>query len=194
MRVDGVTLVAARADGCTIAKSRDGRLSIGTWQTRFAVANDLVWWRQTPACLVEDGAFGPGVLAEQNLNWGSSVSGSTFIRRSAVGIDESKQILFVGVGERISASALATGLKHAGAQTVAQLDVNGMLPKFVLYRPTKPGSTEPVASPLYEGLQCYEDEYVGRPAPRDFFYVTRRPKPVAARERRVPVSATSPGG
>ena len=173
MRVDGVTLIAARPQGCTIAKSTDGHIAIGTWQRRFASASNLVWWRQAPTCLVEDGAFGSGVLLEDNVNWGASVHGGTFIRRSSVGIDPSGKILFVGIGDALSVSALAKAMKHAGAHCVAQLDVNWTLPKFLTYDPRgSDGRLEPTA--LYEGLQYVRDEYVRKPSPRDFFYVTRR--------------------
>lgn len=174
MHVDGVTLIAARPEACTVARHADGGVAVGTWERRFADVPNLVWWRQTPACLVEDGAFGNGVLYEDNVNWGASVHGSTFIRRSSLGIDRSGDVLFVGIGDAVSASALAQAMKHAGAHQVAQLDVNWTLPKFLTYDPkgSDVGRLEP--TPLYEGLQYVRDEYVRKPSPRDFFYVTRR--------------------
>ncbi|MFW5739353.1 MAG: hypothetical protein ACOC1F_03195 [Myxococcota bacterium] len=174
MHVDGVTLISPNQDGCTVAKGENGNVAIGTWKARFGDSDDLLWWRQAPACLVEDGAFGEGVLYEANMNWGASVHGSTYIRRSSIGVDRTGHVLYVGIGDAISASALAKAMKHAGAHDVAQLDVNWTLPKFLTYEPRGPdGRLEP--EPLYEGLQYVRDEYVRAPAPRDFFYVTRRP-------------------
>lgn len=174
MHVDGVTLISAQPNACTVAKSSDGRVDIGTWSDRFASSEGLVWWRQAPTCLVEGGVFGPGVLSDDNVNWGMSVHGSTFIRRSAVGIDRSGGVLYVGIGDALSARALAIAMKHAGAEHVAQLDVNWTLPKFLTYDPLKPGAERLYPTPLYEGLQYVRDEYVRMPSPRDFFYVTRR--------------------
>ncbi len=178
MHVDGVTLIAPQPRACTVGKDTAGRLRIGTWEGTFESRNDLVWWRQAPTCLVEAHAFGSGVLSDDNANWGTSVHGSTFIRRSAVGIEEDGKVLFVGIGDAISARGLAIAMKHAGAKNVAQLDVNWTLPKFLTYHPREPGSDHLEPTPLYEGLQHVRDEYVRKASPRDFFYVTRRPRVV----------------
>jgi hypothetical protein len=174
MHVDGITLIAPQPQGCTVVKLADGRVDIGTWEPRFAGSEGLVWWRQAPTCLVEHGAFGRGVLVDDNVNWGTSVHGGTFIRRSAVGIDEVGGVLYVGMGDAVSARLMAMAMKHAGAHHVAQLDVNWTLPKFLTYAPrgSDPERLEP--TPLYEGLQHTRNEYVREPSPRDFFYVTRR--------------------
>jgi hypothetical protein len=174
MHVDGTTLIAPQPQGCTVGKLSDGRIDIGTWEPRFAGSEGLVWWRQAPTCLVEHGSFGRGVLVDDNVNWGTSVHGGTFIRRSAVGIDEDGGVLYVGMGDAVSARLMAMAMKHAGAHHVAQLDVNWTLPKFLTYAPrgADPERLEP--TPLYEGLQHTRNEYVREPSPRDFFYVTRR--------------------
>lgn len=174
MYVEGVTLIPPQASACTIAKLPDGRIDIGTWETRFEHVQGLAWWRQTPTCLVENGEFGKGVLSDGNINWGASVHGSTFIRRSALGIDEGGRVLFMGIGDSVSARLIAVALKHAGAHAVAQLDVNWTLPRFLTYEPGKPGSDRLEPTPLYEGLQYVRDEYVRERSARDFFYVLRR--------------------
>lgn len=174
MHVEGVTLIPPQPSGCTIAKLPDGRIAIGTWETRFAHVQGLAWWRQTPTCLVENGEFGKGVLSDGNINWGTSVHGSTFIRRSAIGIDEAGEVLFVGIGDSVSARLIAVALRHAGAHHVAQLDVNWTLPRFLTYDPKEPGSDRLEPTPLYEGLQYVRDEYVRERSSRDFFYVLRR--------------------
>jgi hypothetical protein len=58
----------------------------------------------------------------------------TVIRRSAIGLDASRRILYVGISNNTTARALAEGMHHAGAVDVAQLDVNWSYPKFLLYK------------------------------------------------------------
>jgi hypothetical protein len=69
-----------------------------------------------------------------------------------------------------TARALATGMQHAGAHDVAQLDVNHSYPKFVLYRG---GAGEALTA--VRGFMVDRDEYVRKPSTRDFFYVTVKP-------------------
>ena len=178
MRVHGMTLLRAQPWGCTVAKGGDGRIAIDTWSELEWEPASLAWWRQTPQCLVRKGRFGDGVLVDENANWGSSVSGSTFIRRSGVGIDASRRVLYVGIGEAVTAGGMARALAHAGADTVAQLDVNGSLPKFLIFEPEPGGAHSLTARPLYAGLIHSRGEYLRDPSSRDFFYITaKRPNP-----------------
>ncbi|MBI5534057.1 MAG: phosphodiester glycosidase family protein [Deltaproteobacteria bacterium] len=169
MHVHGITLLRAQPWGCTIVKTSDGRIAIDTWSELEGEPASRVWWRQTPQCLVRKGRFGDGVLVDGNTNWGASVSGSTYIRRSAVGIDATGRVLFVGIGEAVTASGMARAMAHAGADTVGQLDVNGSLPKFLLFEPQTL-----TARPLYPGLIHSRGEYVRDASSRDFFYITRK--------------------
>jgi hypothetical protein len=93
------------------------------------------------------------------------------IRRSAVGLSADRRTLFVGISNSTTARALATGMQHAGAEDVAQLDVNFSYPRFLLYQQNEE-SGELSAFGAVKG-QLYEpNEYLGRPSTRDFFYVT----------------------
>jgi len=169
MKVDGVTLVPPRSLCCAIADYADGHLAIGSWEKLAPDEPKMSWWRQAPLCMFEDGKPNP-VLEMKGFAWGaSSVSGTTVIR-----LDERGQILFVGIGDHTTASAIAHAMHHAGASNVAQLDVNFSFPKFVTFAPRDPGSGELVAVPLTEHFEYSEDDYVRKPAARDFFYLTRR--------------------
>jgi hypothetical protein len=55
---------------------------------------------------------------------------------------------------------------------VAQLDVNWSYPKFLVFRRAASGSVEGVG--LFPGFVFESDEYVRRPAQKDFFYIVRR--------------------
>ncbi|MBW2456626.1 MAG: hypothetical protein JRI68_19060, partial [Deltaproteobacteria bacterium] len=109
------------------------------------------------------------------LGWGASaVSGTTVIRRSALGLNEKGDVLYVSIGDFLTAQVIAKGMRHAGAHSIAQLDVNFSFPKFFTYELETPGSDKLKAVPLTDNFEYKEDEYVAGRAHRDFFYLTRR--------------------
>jgi hypothetical protein len=172
MKIDGVVLVPPRTLCCVFAEMGDGSLHIGSWENIRDREPEMKWWRQAPICMYEDGKPHPA-LDMPKMGWGaSSVSGTTVIRRSAVGLDESGKLLFVGIGDHVTAKAMAQAMHHAGARDVAQLDVNFSYPKFVTYEEPEPGKLR--AIPLTKEFEFVEDEYVGTKSQRDFFYLTRR--------------------
>ena len=171
MRSDGVTLVRPRSFACTVVRFEDGTVDIASWTELMPRVTDIEWYRQTPRCLVEAGNRAEGLDNPHLADWGSAVSGSTIIRRSALGISADGSTLFYGLGESVSASNIALALTHAGAATVAQLDVNGTLPKFLTFDRVGPHGTL-VPRGLIDTVKFTKNEYVREPAPRDFFYVT----------------------
>jgi len=78
----------------------------------------------------------------------------------------------VSIGDFLTAKSIAAGMHHAGADSVAQLDVNFSFPKFFTYRDAADGSLGAV--PLTDTFEYDAHEYVGPRAARDFFYLTRR--------------------
>lgn len=174
MRIDGVTLVRPRKDSCTVVHWQDGGFAIGTWERLASEEARMQWWRQTPHCMMDQGKLHPGLTVDGNTNWGATLEGSTVIRRSAIGLDESGKVLFIGIGDSTTAPAIAKAVKHAGAHAIAQLDVNWSFPKFLTYEPREPGSTELVAKPLTANFEFTEDEYVRQRSQRDFFYLVRK--------------------
>ncbi len=173
MMVGGEELLAPRSTSCTFAATSDGSLKIASWPNLSKDAAGYAWWRQTPGCMLENGVLHPGLRAEGSKNWGATLDGDTVIRRSAVGLSEQGDFLFVGIGKSTTARALATGMRRAGALHVAQLDVNFSYPRFLLYR-RDAETRELTAHAPVKGLLYSRDEYLGRPSTRDFFYVTTR--------------------
>lgn len=169
MMVDETVLVPPRPTSCTFGELSGGGLTIAPWTKLSAEA--FAWWRQTPACMLEDGVLHPGLRTADSKNWGATLEGKTVIRRSAVGLDAEQKTLFVGISNATTARALALGMQHAGAVTVAQLDVNHSYPRFLLYRDE---GDRLVAQGAVKDLLYGSDEYVGRASSRDFFYVTAR--------------------
>lgn len=172
MHVGGVTLIPPRKDACTVAETTEGKLVIRSWKALGDDPGKLLWWRQTPGCFIELGKKHAGLTVEDNTYWGAKIGGDTVIRRSAIGISEDGQTLYVGIGDFTTAPAIARAMAHAGAHNVAQLDVNWSFPKLVLYEP-RSSTGELIATPLCKGFEFTEDDYIREASPRDFFYLTR---------------------
>jgi hypothetical protein len=172
MRVDGVNLLKPRAKSCTVVGYTNDSVQIATWDTVQDSEGRMRWFRQTPACMYENNTMHVGLRQPETRLWGATLDGDTVIRRSAIGLDESRRVLFVGISNNTTARALAEGMHHAGAVDVAQLDVNWSYPKFLLYRQGDKG--ELVAVAPVDGFEFHPGEYVSKSAYRDFFYLTRR--------------------
>ncbi|HKO93057.1 MAG TPA: hypothetical protein VJU61_18000, partial [Polyangiaceae bacterium] len=174
MAAGGVTLVPPRGEACTIRYSREHTLRIGTWQAASGDkpfdGGETLWWRQTPRCMVEDGSMNQLLADGYVQRWGSTLDGETVIRRSAIGLDAAGDTLFVGISNHTTAQALARGMRHAGASSVAQLDINFSFPKFVTFRPSRISRLR-LAVPLAEGFEFSEHDYLRKASNRDFFYV-----------------------
>lgn len=173
MMVGGQELLPPKSASCTFAATKDGGLTIATWKTLASGAPALDWWRQTPGCMLEGGVLHPGLRSQDSRNWGATIDGKTVIRRSAVGLSRDAKTLFVGISNYTTARALALGMQNAGAEHVAQLDVNHSYPRFLLYRDDEASGTLTALSPV-KGFLHEKDEYLRRPSSRDFFYVTTR--------------------
>jgi len=176
MLIDGVTLVKPRKRACTFALYRDGGLKIAMWPELEPSLAEMVWFRQAPSCMVEGGNMHPGLVDTKARSWGATLDGETVIRRSAVGLNDARDILYVSISNHTTARAIALGMKHAGATDVAQLDVNWSYPKFVLFHPREDDG-QLVAVALAEGFEFSEDEYIRKRSHRDFFYLTRKTEP-----------------
>ncbi len=172
MQVDGVTIVSPKPNACTLAVYPDESVRIGTW-SKLPREPEPAWFRQAPECMWESDALHPGLQGGKGLKWGATLDGDTVIRRSAVGLDATREILFVAITNHSTARVLADGMRHAGAVDVAQLDVNWSYPKFVTFEPAASGDGR-VAVALAAGFEYSPDEYVRKKQRRDFFYLVRK--------------------
>jgi hypothetical protein len=178
MMLRGDVYLPPRDSSCTVAIYRDGRVGIGPWPMVRPTEADMVAYRQTPPCLVEDGISNAALGSENVAEWGNAVDGATVIRRSALGIDATGRILFFGLGESMAAITLARAMAAAGAVRAAQLDVNDPLVRFLVYS-TRPFEQPPLPTPLVPKLLFRKAEYLTEPSTRDFFYVTKESAPTA---------------
>ncbi|MBW2456838.1 MAG: hypothetical protein JRI68_20140 [Deltaproteobacteria bacterium] len=169
--VGPVTLIQPRKLGCTIGRRRDGSLVINHWEDLTGTA-ELEWWRQGPPCMLRGGERHGGLWDPDAKGWGAAIGGDTVIRRSALGLNAARDVLYVAVTNFTAAQVLADGMKHLGAVDVAQLDVNWSYPKYVTF-PRGPDGRR-VATSLFKGFKVEPDDYLRVSAPRDFFYLVRK--------------------
>ena len=175
MRIGADTFLPPKDEACTVAFVNDGSLRIRSWTTLAPTAATLTAYRQTPPCLLEQGAMNPVLVADpKTRRWGTSETGDTVIRRSALGLDASGKTLFYGLGEWITPKGLAAAMRAAGAIDAAELDVNWSYTRFLLDGPAKPGEAPEVSETLVPKIKHATKGYVVKPSDRDFFYLVRR--------------------
>lgn len=172
MMVDGVTYLPPRDNSCTIGVAQSGAVRVGTWRLLVAERAGFRAFRQTPQCLWEGGTMNKE-LSDGSRNWGAAVGGDTVIRRSAIGLDAARRVLFYGMGDNLTAKTVGEAMVTAGASDVAELDVNWTFPRFLLYG--HGGPTPQVVAPLIPVAPYKKGEYVESGWHRDFFYVARKP-------------------
>lgn len=174
MKSNDIVWVDPRVRACTIAMYAQDRIAIRSWEDLEPTKADMIWFRQTPMCMFENGTMHQGLTVEQNTHWGATLDKDTVIRRSAIGLDQEGKVLYVGISEATTATAIAKAMNHAGAAHVAQLDVNWSYPKFVTIEPREGDVNNPMVKAIIDGFEYGEDDYVKKPMSRDFFYLTRK--------------------
>ncbi len=172
MRMGDRVFLPPRAIACDVAMGPSGQVVIATHEVLEPTEPKLLWYRQTPPCLVEGGEPNPGLLHEFNRNWGATVGGDTIIRRSAVGLSKDKRHLFYALGDAVTAQSIGRAMIVVGAHDAAQLDVNYSYPRFLLFERGEGGAA--ATAPIIPDIKYHPSEYVRTPSPRDFFYLTRK--------------------
>ena len=179
MMLDGAEFLTPREDACAVAKRKDGSLWIAPWIEMKGKNADLLFYRQTPACLVDKGALHADLDSDfKRRKWGGQNNGQKDTRRSAMGLDASGKVLFYGLGEWVFPMDIAVAMKAAGAVSAAELDINWSYTRFLLMGRPTPSDPVQVVSTLVPKIEHSKRGYVEKAATRDFFYVTRkRPSP-----------------
>jgi hypothetical protein len=190
MKVKDMLIVAPQPTVCTIARYKDDSMRIASWPLLKDGEADMVWWRQTPNCMYEHGKLNAFLKEGRVKKWGATLDGETVIRRSAIGISEDGRTLYVSISNNTTVPAIAWGMQHAGAVTVAQLDINYSFPKFVTFEASKE-SGKRIAIALADGFEFSENEFIRKSQPRDFFYILPRSLGQSA-SNQAPTSASTP--
>jgi hypothetical protein len=170
MMVDGLELLPPKDKCCTVALLKDGSLRIAQWPELSGALDTIQSYRQTPPCLRTQGSHHE-LLKDSAKNWGAAVDGSTVIRRSAIGLNKERTILYYGVGDSLTGLTLAEAMGYVGAEDAAELDVNWAFPRFLTYEHKK---AQPTVKESLIQASFKANEYVGVSWYRDFFYLTRK--------------------
>lgn len=168
-------LTPPRPEGCTVAAFDDGSVRVGSWDKLASARTRMLFFRQTPPCLVEDGELHPELVARRERRWGGHDPKRKTRRRSAIGVDESAKILLYGVGLELEPSQLAEAMRLAGARSAAELDINFNWTRFLLIGKVGDPPELRVTSSLLEDMNYGTREYLERPSARDFFYLSIEP-------------------
>ncbi|GEM_PF-1519277 len=178
MMVDRKVYLPARDGIATLAVYEDGSIRMGTWGTDLKLTPDMVSYRQNCPPLIENGV----ITAETGklTLWGLSVANEVYLYRSGLGIRRDGKLIYV-VGKPLSAYTLARALQEAGAVYAMQLDVDEFHVVFITYdvKPGKAGDPPTVEGKKLRGDMRGFDGLFLRPFQLDFFYLTRRPQPLA---------------
>ncbi len=187
MMVDRKVYLPPRDGIATLAVYEDGSLRMGTWGADLKQTADMISYRQNCPPLIENGR----ITAETGklTLWGLSVANEVYLYRSGLGITADGRLIYVA-GKPLSAYTLARALQQAGAIYAMQLDVDEFHVAFITYT-VKPGKAG--EAPVVEGKKLRDDMrgFDGlflRPFQLDFFYLVRRPQPLARPVR--PADAT----
>jgi len=170
MMVDGRELLPPKDTSCTVVLNKDRSMRIAPWPDVASERDGMQAFRQTPPCLVAGGVEHRG-LSEGSRNWGAAVDGATVIRRSGVGLDRERNILYYASGDSLSVLTLARAMTAAGATDVAELDVNWSFPRFLFY--THAESDVPRVKESLIPCSFRKNEHTGVAYYRDYFYVVR---------------------
>jgi hypothetical protein len=168
-----VSITPPREEGCTLALYRDDTVRLGPWPKLAASRAQMESIRQTPPCLLDEGAVHPALLRGDDKRWAGHTADLTTRRRSAVGLDASGRVLFYAMGEEAAPRWLAEALRLAGASSAAELDINWYWTRFLLFGAPN-GEPLQVTSTLIPKMEHLKRGYVERPSTRDFFYFTER--------------------
>jgi hypothetical protein len=169
MMSHGITVVPAREHGCTLFITLTGKVNIAPWPTS---ETSLLTYRQGPPCLLHENKVHEQLLFGNKKQWAGQAADLKTRRRSALGINAERTVLFYAVGTETEAVDLARGMASIGAETAMQLDINWNWTRFLI---AGRRNGEPrVTSTLIPDMAHGKSEYFNRPSARDFFYLAKR--------------------
>lgn len=189
MMVKGKVIVPAKNGAATIARMKDGRIALGTWDApNGAPLPGAMAYRQNLPPLVEASVVNPTGMKK----WGNTVqnldSDGKHTYRSAVGLTQYGHLMYVW-GDDLSHETLGLAMVRAGCIYAVHLDMNHGHSRFEFYRAFEEqtlGKARPDRKMYSEGPIKYQAKklsnaqiswlfprYIKRDI-RDFFYLTLR--------------------
>ena len=147
----------------------DGTATVGQWTRDVGSAPDVVSVRQNLDLSVDGGAPVPGLLANDNYQWGATLGGEIFVWRSGVGVDAQGNLVYVA--GQLDIVSLANVLARAGAVRAMELDINSGWVSAYIYEGTTPADIHGVK--LLGAIQRPPNRYLAT-GTRDFFALFAR--------------------
>jgi hypothetical protein len=167
--LNGGTRGALTAGTASVVYYCNGRLKIGVWDKTVQMTKQVCGVRQNLHLIVSGGHVPASVDSNVTTTWGATLGGGYYVWRSGIGITKDGHVIFV-YGPSLNVRELADLLKHAGAVTGMELDINPDWMSFEYYLHGT-GRTRPV-NLLPNQLQPPNRYY--SPARRDFTAVYAR--------------------
>jgi hypothetical protein len=124
---EGRNAAPLRAGAASLVIYQDGSATVGQWGRDVTLSSNVVAVRQNLELLVDAGQPSPKVATNVQPNWGFTLNNQVENWRSALGVDATGQLVYVG-GAGLDPSALARALIAVGVVRAMELDIN---PAFV---------------------------------------------------------------
>jgi hypothetical protein len=175
--IDHKTIVPLHGGAASFVVYRDGSATIGAWGTQVKMSSDVASVRQNLDLIVNDGKPVPGLIANDNSQWGATLGGAYYVWRSGIGVTRSGALIYVG-GPSLAITSLADLLVDAGAVRAMELDINTDWVQFSSYmgRPntivTGSNGTSLLPSMVGTSWRFFESWWI-----RDFYTMSVRRQP-----------------
>jgi len=174
---DGTQQIPLVNGAASIVIYKDGSINIGAWnEGGLTMTPNVASVRQNLDLLVNNGAPAPGLLANDNNQWGATLGGAAAVWRSGLGITANGAIVYVG-GPAMEITDVADLLVRAGAVRGMELDINTDWVNFASYAPTPPNggaATPQNGTNLISSMTGGTDRYFQSYWSRDFVTMSAR--------------------
>jgi hypothetical protein len=167
--VGGHTLIPLRQGAAAAMIRRDGTATVGQWGRDMTTGPKVVAVRQNLDLIVDGAHPVAGLTLNAGQRWGSAKNQFQYTWRSALGVDATGNLIYVG-GAGMNLATLAAALARAGAIRGMQLDIHSDMVDFFTY---PHGATTSGGVKLLPTMPSGSRRYL-EPDQRDFFAVTLR--------------------
>ena len=174
---DGKVIAPLRNGAASFVIYRDGSATVGSWGNQVAMSPRIASVRQNLKLIVDNGKRVPGLIANDNSQWGATLGGGFYVWRSGIGVTRNGALVYVG-GPSLAITSLANLLVQAGAVRAMELDINTDWVQYSTYRaaPNAP-VTGANGTSLLSNMAGPASRYFQSWWTRDFFTMSVRPGP-----------------
>ena len=174
---DGRAVLPLRRGAASLVVYSDGSATVGAWGGQLTMNPSVVSVRQNLDLIVNNGRPVPGLLANDNSQWGATLGGGFYVWRSGIGVTRSGALVYAG-GPSLAITSLANLLVDAGAVRAMEMDINPDWVQYSTYRgrPNAP-ATGANGSSLLSSMAGAPSRYFQTWWIRDFYTMSVRRAP-----------------